>query len=453
MSIRKKRKDFIISKGVIMKLKRLNIIALGLFSSILISSCTSKKEIAYRDDVYQSNARAVERAYVSPDYYYSEEPVADELYQDDGYYSDEYLDDSGDFYSDELTDSEYANRFNRFYYNTPGSSYFDSYYGYGYFSHNSWYMNPYLSPSFYYGYNPYMMNSMWMDWGMYDPFYGYGHYSFYPSYRMRYGLGFGYNPYYYSRYDRFGYGGYGYGMGYGYPYYGNNYYYAPQRDMSVRASGRDQMNIRTSRSNTRSSDVIVERSANGRISTRVAENSRGNAGDVRGSEGRVINRERPTSASRDNSTINRGTPSRVGTTTRGTTTVRPTQQGQNRGTGAISRGTQGTVRQGTTRPTGNQAVRPSNNNRGTTTQGTRPTTTRPTTTRPTTTRPGNNTVRPSGSTTRQPATQQAQPQRNSTPPASVAPARTNPASSGSSGNSNTRTTTTSSSRNNSRGGN
>lgn len=427
-----------------MKLKTLNIITLALSSSLFIASCSTSKTVAFRDDVYQGNAKAVERPYVSPDYYYSEEPSLDEIPYDDeqvdAYYDDEQFNDGG-YYSDEITDSEYANRFNRFYYPTAGTSYYDRYYGYGMFNYYDWYMDPFMSPSFYFGYNPLYMSGLYWNLGFYDPFFYPSRFGFYGSY------GFGYNPFYYSRYDRFGYGGFGgYGYGYGYPYLTHNYgYYGPARDMSVRSSSRDMMNIRSSRSTPRVSDVVIERGANGRISTRVANSARGLQSGSRNAETRGTTRERIAPSSRVNSQ-DRGTNTRVGTTrgttTRGTTInrggtqVRPGQTGQTQRTGTISRGTQ--------RPTRNEAVRPSSN-RGSTVRPTRPTTTRPTTTRP-------SNVRPSGSSTRQPAVSrpQSQPERNTTP-TSVSPTRSNPVGSGSSGSS--RTTSGSSTRTSSRGGN
>src|SRR5690554_1527297 len=149
----------------------------GLF---ILSSCASlnSPQTEFPDDVYGRAATA--------------KPLPERVYiqNEDTITEDDYYDES---YVDGYEDGYYANRLNRFYYYTPGMSYYDPFfdpwvgyspygYGYGRFSFgigfgygwgNSWY-NPYYS-SFYGGWGyPY---NAWGPYSYYDRFgYGYGRY-------------------------------------------------------------------------------------------------------------------------------------------------------------------------------------------------------------------------------------------------------------------------------------
>src|SRR5690606_5138075 len=57
-------------KGFKMKNKLFIISGLGFISSLLLGSCASRQLGGFQDDLYQSTAKAVERPYLSPDYYY-----------------------------------------------------------------------------------------------------------------------------------------------------------------------------------------------------------------------------------------------------------------------------------------------------------------------------------------------------------------------------------------------
>src|SRR5690606_29898695 len=146
-----------------MKASILKISAIALISLLTLGACSTSRQVAFRDDVYNNNAHAREVNYQSPDYYY-DEGTQEEQYADDGYYAEDYSDEGyyDDYYADEYNDREYANRINRFYYNSPGMSYYD----------------PWFDP-----------------WYGYSPWYGYG-------YGSGFGLGFGW-----------GMGGWGLGWG------------------------------------------------------------------------------------------------------------------------------------------------------------------------------------------------------------------------------------------------
>lgn len=132
---------------------------------------------------------------------------------------------------DDYYDYEYASRIKRFYTPVNGLSYYDNWYtNYGFYGTpnygNSIYMgygnySPYGGYGYSYG-NPYYSYGLGTSWGnpYYSPFYGNsGGYSSWinPSYGWGYSPYYGYNPYY----------GYGYN-----PYYGSNPYYYNSQDIN-----------------------------------------------------------------------------------------------------------------------------------------------------------------------------------------------------------------------------
>jgi hypothetical protein len=296
--------------------------ALIISGFFILSSCASlnSPNNEFPDDVYGRAAVAKPLP---------EQPV---YVPNDNQNEDEYYDES---YVDGYEDGYYASRLNRFYYYTPGMSYYD----------------PFFDP-----------------WVGYSPF-GYG--------RLSFGFGFGwgsswYNPYYsfyggwgypystwgpYSYYDRFGYG-YGgrYGYGYGYGYYPG---VVTTRTIRTRPSNLGTDNIGTR--STRPSRGVVS-SANGDRNIRPGTNSRPSA-------------VRP---SRDGSQNKR-----PGSTTRPTQTTRPSRN-------------EGVQPTNTTRPT---QTRPSQTTRPaptrTTAPAARPAATRTESNRPTSSAPA---TRPSSST-------------------------------------------------------
>src|SRR5688572_22159330 len=123
-----------------MKANSLKISILASVSLLYLGACSTSRQVAFRDDVYNNKTQAVEENYQSPDYYYDEGAEPARQYANGGYYEDEYTDEGyyDDTYADEYNGSEYANRINRFYYYSPGMSYYDPWFDpwYGY---NSWY--------------------------------------------------------------------------------------------------------------------------------------------------------------------------------------------------------------------------------------------------------------------------------------------------------------------------
>ncbi|SEM13224.1 hypothetical protein SAMN05216436_1024 [bacterium A37T11] len=214
--------------------------SVALAGILALGACTTARQTAFVDDVYQSGGKARSVSYRSPDYYADNQPVDDGQYADsvgndaDTVYDTVYNDvnsqaqnTNGGYYNDEYSDSEYANRINRFYYSSPGMSYYDPWF-------DPWYG---YAPGFSFGIG---WGGGWgwgsgfsLGWGssFYSPYYaggwGYG----YPYY----GRGF-WGPYSYYSNVGFGWGGY-----YGGGYYGHNHYRFPQRT-------RTAYNSRSSRS-------------------------------------------------------------------------------------------------------------------------------------------------------------------------------------------------------------
>lgn len=128
-----------------------------------LSSCSTSRNVTYRDDVYNQNNEA-RRVYQSSDYYYTDEEYAG---TENDYYQDEYSDQQYEegYYQDEYSDLEYANRINRFYYNSPGMSYYDPWFDpwFGYAGFGLGFGSPWWGPSWSFGFG----------WG--SPWYG--HYS------------------------------------------------------------------------------------------------------------------------------------------------------------------------------------------------------------------------------------------------------------------------------------
>src|SRR5690606_4876793 len=182
--------------------------------------------------------------------------------QNKAYYTDEYSDD--EYYEDEYGDLEYANRINRFYYSTPGMSYYDPVFdpwfgfntwGYGYggyggrgFGYSNWGWNRGWGLGFGWGY-PYSMGYPYyshIGWGWGNP------YHFYTSYCGMSSC--------YTRWGRPYYGG-GYGIGSG------GYVTRPAYS-SVRSNNRGLYDTRVSNSSTDRRATVsrsVSRDANGRI--------------------------------------------------------------------------------------------------------------------------------------------------------------------------------------------
>ena len=150
-----------------MKNNKIFLGGLALAFAALISSCSTTSRTVYRDDVY--NNRDNGTVYQSPDYYYTDGTDEESIAQSD-YYADEYSDE--DYVEGGIEDLEYANRINRFYYNSPGMMYydpwFDPWYGYSGFG-LGWNSGFGWSLGFGWG-SPYLG----MGWGWGSPYYGYG---------------------------------------------------------------------------------------------------------------------------------------------------------------------------------------------------------------------------------------------------------------------------------------
>ncbi|MGE8300238.1 MAG: hypothetical protein ACN6OW_11755, partial [Sphingobacterium paramultivorum] len=220
-----------------MKKNRLFIGALAITGAFMLGSCGTSRQI-YGDDVYGNNGQARQKVYQSPDYYYTDADQAQPNGQaQGGYYDDEYSDQ--DYNSDSYEDLEYANRINRFYYASPGMTYFDPFfdpwYGYGF---GGWY-----------GYGP----SFGMGWGWNS---GWGS-SWSIGLGWGWGSSWGWGSPWYGGYRPWGgwYGGGYWGSG----WYGNGYWgggswgNSRPRYASSRSVYRDNYNTRSSSSRTRTS--------------------------------------------------------------------------------------------------------------------------------------------------------------------------------------------------------
>jgi hypothetical protein len=168
-----------------MKRKQSVFITLIISGLFILSSCASLNtpQTTFPDDVYGRAAKA--------------KPLPERQSVPDEQYSEDYYDEN---YIDGYEDGYYANRLNRFYYYTPGMSYYD----------------PFFDP--WIGYSPYGYGGFGLSLGF--GFGGWGN-PWYSPYGSFYGgWGYPYNSWGpYSYYDRFGYGyggryGYGYGLGY-----------------------------------------------------------------------------------------------------------------------------------------------------------------------------------------------------------------------------------------------
>lgn len=257
-----------------MKKNRLLIGALAITGAFMLGSCGTSRQI-YGDDVYGSRGQARQKVYQSPDYYYTD---ADGDQQgtraQGGYYDDEYSDQ--DYNTDSYQDLEYANRINRFYYASPGMTYFDPFfdpwYGYGM---GGWYG---YGPSFGLGWG---WNSGWgSSWSM-----GFG---------MGWGSSWGWGSPWYGGYHPWGGGWYGggyWGSGwYGNGYWGGGYYgNVIPRYASARSSYRDNYNVRTSSARTRTAGGYdrtgVARDSRGRITSVANGRSRTSDGSIARSRG------------------------------------------------------------------------------------------------------------------------------------------------------------------------
>ena len=137
-----------------MKKNRLLFGGLAIAAVIALGSCSTNKQITYRDDVYNNQSKA-QRVYQSPDYYYTD---GDQYAQDDSYYSDEYSDDeynNGGY--DDMGELEYANRINRFYYSSPGMSYYDPWF-------DPWYGYSGFGLGLGWGWGGGMVTWLWLGW-------------------------------------------------------------------------------------------------------------------------------------------------------------------------------------------------------------------------------------------------------------------------------------------------
>jgi len=72
-----------------MKANRIVLGGLALTIAVTISSCSTSKQIAYKDDMYNNRQANVDQPYQSPDYYYTDEQYTE---QNNDYYADEYSD-------------------------------------------------------------------------------------------------------------------------------------------------------------------------------------------------------------------------------------------------------------------------------------------------------------------------------------------------------------------------
>jgi len=297
-----------------MKNNKIFLGGLALAFAALISSCSTTSRTVYRDDVY--NNRDNGTVYQSPDYYYTDGTDEESIAQSD-YYADEYSDE--DYVEGGVEDLEYANRINRFYYNSPGMMYydpwFDPWYGYSGFG-LGWNSGFGWSLGFGWG-SPYLG----MAWGWGIPYYGYG------WGRPYYGYGWGnyWGPNSYYNYWGHPY----YGGGYGNAYYGGNYY----GNRRV-ASGRSYSNGYAPRSNS----GRVTRDASGRFVNSRAGVSSGRSGTrSSGTVGRTPSSR--SGSSRSEGTINRTPSSRSGSSrSEGTINRTPSSRsGSSRSQGTINR--------------------------------------------------------------------------------------------------------------------
>lgn len=149
-----------------MKRKNLKLSILAISAMFVLGSCATVRP-SYPDDVYGENAQAVVVQEPEPDSYYD-------------------ADSEEDYYAD----SEYARRFDRFYYYRPGMTYYDPffspwdrfyYYGYGYPASWGWGMGFGWGSPYYY--SPYYYNPFYYDsWGWGNPYRYWGPYSYYGYY-------------------------------------------------------------------------------------------------------------------------------------------------------------------------------------------------------------------------------------------------------------------------------
>ena len=168
-----------------MKKNKIFLGGLALVFAGVLSSCSTTSRTVYRDDVYNNqDSRSV---YQSPDYYYTD-GEGDQYAEQSEYYADEYSDE--EYAEGGMEQLEYANRINRFYYNSPGMSYYD----------------PWFDP--WYGYSGFGLGwssgfgwSLGMGWG--SPWYG--------------GFGWGGGAVFWFRF------GVGWGVGVGVPLVGKKY--------------------------------------------------------------------------------------------------------------------------------------------------------------------------------------------------------------------------------------
>jgi hypothetical protein len=177
-------------------MRRIYTLTLASLALLVFGGCSTSQlaqQNVDNDDVYGSVVKAKELPK-----YEKKEP---------SYRTDEELY-GGNDYSDEEYQGEYADRIDRFYYNRPWNSFYDSYYSYrydpwfDYYGYNSFYRPGisfnigFGSPWGYYGYNPYY-SRYWGPYSYYNSYPGYGYGGFYP--------GYGYGGYYpgnvYSRRD------------------------------------------------------------------------------------------------------------------------------------------------------------------------------------------------------------------------------------------------------------
>jgi hypothetical protein len=138
----------------------------------LLSACSTSRQVAYQDDMYNNRAaNSTNQDYQSSDYYYTEGQEVASANADNQYYADEYSDQ--EYYEDGYEDLEYANRINRFYYSSPGMSYYDP-----------WFDPWYGYSGFGLGWSNWGWGASWsMGFGWGNPWYGYG----YPYYNYGWG--------------------------------------------------------------------------------------------------------------------------------------------------------------------------------------------------------------------------------------------------------------------------
>lgn len=192
---------------------------IGIFS-IIISSCTSLKNISFYEDtdsyvnIKQERRKKAEmlakqkqqeeerQKYIQDSIAKEQEKINNNPYYKEPNYS-----------KDDYYDYEYAARIKRFYNPVCGLGYYDNWYtNYGFYG------------------TPYYGSSIYMNYGNYYPYSTYGNYWGNPYFSPYYSIGYGYSPYSYGYSPYYGYGYYPYGYGYspysyGYsPYYGYGYY-------------------------------------------------------------------------------------------------------------------------------------------------------------------------------------------------------------------------------------